>query len=127
MRVLIVDDSRSMRMILKKTLRQLDISDVDEAGHGAEALERIASGAPDVALIDWNMPVMGGKELIEQVRGRRDYDGIKLMVVTSESNPRVVYEALKAGADEYAMKPITPEIVSEKLELMGLELTGSPL
>jgi len=120
MRVLIVDDSRTMRMILKKMVTELGHTDIAEAEHGAAALEQIAASKPELALVDWNMPVMGGQEFITAVRERRDYDCIKVMVVTSESNPRVVYEALKAGADEYAMKPITAEIISDKLDLMGL-------
>lgn len=120
MKVLIVDDSRSMRMILRKMLTKMGFDDIQEAEHGAAALESIAVSVPELALVDWNMPVMGGQEFIETLRTQRDYDHLKVMVVTSESNPRVVYEALKAGADEYAMKPITPEIINGKLEMMGL-------
>lgn len=120
MKVLIVDDSRSMRMILKKMMGQMGFTDIAEAEHGVAALESLASSVPELALVDWNMPVMGGQEFIEKLREKRDYDRLKVMVVTSESNPRVVYEALKAGADEYAMKPITPDIITGKLEMMGL-------
>lgn len=120
MKCLIVDDSRSMRMILKRMMSEIGYTDIVEAEHGAAALESLAVSVPELALVDWNMPVMGGQQFIETLRTKRDYDKLKVMVVTSESNPRVVYEALKAGADEYAMKPITPDIISGKLELMGL-------
>lgn len=120
MRVLIVDDSRAMRMVLKQMLSKLGHVDVDEAEHGAAALERIAEAPPELALVDWNMPVMGGEELITTLRSSRDYDRVKVLVVTSESSPRIVYDALKAGADEYAMKPITVEAIGDKLALMGL-------
>ena len=120
MKILIVDDSRSMRMILRRMMSQIGFDDIDEAENGAAALELIAQSTPELALVDWNMPVMGGQEFIETLRSKRDYDRLKVLVVTSESNPRIVYEALKAGADEYAMKPITPEIITGKLEMMGL-------
>ena len=97
MKVLIVDDSRSMRMILKKMMGQMGFSDIAEAEHGAAALESLESSVPELALVDWNMPVMGGQEFIEKLREKRDYDRLKVMVVTSESSPRIVYEALKAA------------------------------
>lgn len=120
MKILIVDDSRAMRMILKRMMGQLGFSDIAEAEHGAAALESLSTSIPELALVDWNMPVMGGQEFIETLRTKRDYDKLKVMVVTSESNPRVVFAALKAGADEYVMKPITSEIITGKLQIMGL-------
>lgn len=120
MRVLIVDDSRSMRMILKKMMTGLGYDEIDEAEHGADALEKLAESVPQLALVDWNMPVMGGHEFITNLRESRDYDRVKVMVVTSESSPRIVYEALKAGADEYAMKPLDASVIEGKLHVMGL-------
>lgn len=120
MRVLIVDDSRSMRRILGKMMSDLGYTEIDEAEHGAQALERLSAAVPTVALVDWNMPVMGGKELITEMRRQRAYDRVKVMVVTSETSPRIVYEALKAGADEYAMKPLDPAIISDKLQILGV-------
>jgi two-component system chemotaxis response regulator CheY len=120
MHVLIVDDSRSMRMILKRMLAEIGHTDVSEAEHGADALERMESATPQLALVDWNMPVMNGLEFVQAVRESRRYDRVKVMMVTSESSPRLVYEALKAGADEYAMKPITREMIEDKLQLLGL-------
>lgn len=118
MRVLIVDDSRSMRRILGRMMADLGYTEIDEAEHGADALERLSETVPEVALVDWNMPVMGGKEFIESMRQERDYDQVKVMVVTSETSPRIVYEALKAGADEYAMKPLDAEVIGEKLNIL---------
>lgn len=120
MRVLIVDDSRSMRMILKKMMTELGYTEIFEAEHGADALERLAEEVPELALVDWNMPVMGGHELIQAIREQRSLDKVKVMVVTSESSPRIVYEALKAGADEYAMKPLDAEVIGGKLQVLGL-------
>lgn len=120
MRILIVDDSRSMRLILKRMLADMGHTEVMEAEHGGEALARMEESTPELALVDWNMPVMNGLEFVQAMRESRKYDKVKVMMVTSESSPRLVYEALKAGADEYAMKPITREVIEDKLQLLGL-------
>ena len=120
MRVLIVDDSRSMRRILGRMMNDLGYTEVDEAEHGADALQKLSAAVPQITLVDWYMPVMGGKEFITEMRQHRDYDRVKVMVVTSETSPRIVYEALKAGADEYAMKPLDPAVISDKLQILGV-------
>lgn len=120
MRILIVDDSRTTRLILKRMLAELGHTEVVEAEHGGQALERLEEAAPELALVDWNMPVMNGLEFVLAMREIRKYDSVKVMMVTSESSPRLIYEALKAGADEYAMKPITSEVIEDKLQLLGL-------
>jgi two-component system, chemotaxis family, chemotaxis protein CheY len=119
-RILIVDDSRAMRLILKRMLGEMGYSDVAEAEDGAVALTQMEAFKPELALVDWNMPVMNGLEFVTAVRESREYDKVKMMMVTSESSPRLVYEALKAGADEYAMKPITRDVIEEKLMILGL-------
>lgn len=120
MRVLIVDDSRSMRMILKRMLAEIGHTEIAEAEHGEAALSQLDSFEAELALVDWNMPVMNGLEFVASLREDRRYDRMKVMMVTSESSARVVYEALKAGADEFAMKPVTREVIEDKLQLMGL-------
>ena len=120
MRILIVDDSRSMRLILKRMLAEMGYPDVAEAEDGSVALTQMEAFKPELALVDWNMPVMNGLEFVQAMRELRKYDKVKVMMVTSESSPRLVYEALKAGADEYAMKPITREVIEDKLQLLGL-------
>lgn len=120
MRILIVDDSRFMRLILKRMLADMGHTEVMEAEHGGDALARMEESTPELALVDWNMPVMNGLEFVQAIRELRKYDKVKVMMVTSESSPRLVYEALKAGADEYAMKPITCEVIEDKLQLLGL-------
>jgi two-component system chemotaxis response regulator CheY len=121
MKALVVDDSRAMRMILVKMLGELGFADVAQAEHGQAALDHLGEAAGcDLALVDWNMPVMNGLDFVTAVRNDRGWDRMKVMMVTSESSPRQVYEALKAGADEYAMKPVTREVIEGKLELLGL-------
>ncbi|HWL44746.1 MAG TPA: response regulator [Ilumatobacter sp.] len=120
MRVLIVDDSRSMRSILRRIVAPLGFAEIAEAEHGADALAQVGEQAPELVLVDWNMPVMGGQEFIVELRKDRAYDRVKVLVVSSESSARIVMDALRAGADEYAMKPVTADVISDKLVLMGL-------
>lgn len=121
MRALVIDDSRAMRSILRRTLGELGF-DVEEAGHGQEAMELIESGAvlPDVCLVDWNMPVMNGLEFVTAVRRNREWRQITLMMVTTESEHSQVVRALAAGAHEYVIKPFTGDAIVDKLSLLGL-------
>ena len=121
MHVLIVDDSRAMRMILKKQLAEAGFS-VTEAGDGQEALACLRKqGAHfDLALFDWNMPVMSGIELLGQVRADPALCILPVLMVTSETELGFVSRALEIGANEYLMKPFTPEALKEKLEIIGL-------
>lgn len=119
-RAIIVDDSRATRTILKRTLAEEGF-EVIEAGDGQQALDQLTqAGALDLALVDWNMPVMNGLELIGQLRARSEFDGMAIMMVTTETEIHQVQRALDAGANEYVMKPFTPEILREKLSLLGL-------
>lgn len=117
---LVIDDSRAMRSLLKRMLTGLGFATV-EAENGQDALERLAQHGPvALALVDWNMPVMNGLEFVRTVRDSRDHDKMRVLMVTSEASPRNVYEAMKAGADEYAMKPLTTEALADKLALLGV-------
>lgn len=120
MKAIVVDDSRATRIILKRALTQEGF-EVVEAGDGKQALEVIATAGPlDLALVDWNMPVMTGYELICEVRGQRALDGMAIMMITTESEASQVQRALDAGANEYVMKPFTDQVLREKLLLLGL-------
>lgn len=120
MHALVVDDSKAMRMVLKKILGDIGY-EVSEAEDGSEALERLKSIDPvDLMLIDWNMPVMNGLEFVRAVRMDHSYDEVPMMMVTTEDTLDRITEALEAGANEYVMKPFTAETIVEKLELMGL-------
>jgi two-component system, chemotaxis family, chemotaxis protein CheY len=120
MRALIIDDSKAMRSILGKMLRELKFETV-EASNGREALDKLReSGKVDIALVDWNMPEMNGYDFIRAVRAEQLYDGVTLMMVTTENEADNVVRALAAGANEYVMKPFTPEVIFEKLQLFGM-------
>lgn len=119
MKALVVDDSRATRMILRSALKQEGF-EVFEAGDGRQALEELRKvGTVELALVDWNMPVMTGYELICEVRADKTYDGMAIMMVTTESESSQVQRALDAGANEYVMKPFTADVLREKLLLLG--------
>ena len=116
MRVLLVDDSNTMRRIQKTQLNGLGINDVVEAGNGEEALKTLADNMPvDLVLLDWNMPVMDGITALTNIRANGAYAGVKVIMCTSESEKTKVVEALKAGANNYIVKPFTPEALKEKI------------
>jgi two-component system chemotaxis response regulator CheY len=120
MRALVVDDSRAMRMILVRTLTGAGY-EVVEAGDGQQALDAMEAGPlPDVALIDWNMPVMDGLTFVSKVRANPEWRQVTLMMVTTESEHGNIVRALAAGAHEYVIKPFTPDSILDKLELLGL-------
>src|SRR5438552_5990570 len=109
-----------MRAILGQMLRQLGF-EVSEAGNGREGLERLRQlGPPDLALVDWNMPVMSGYEFVRAVRADPALAAVRLMMVTTETELAQVATALEAGADEYVMKPFNRDVIVEKLGLLGL-------
>lgn len=117
---LVIDDSRAMRILLRDALRAIGY-DVDEAENGSAAIFRLDDGLPrDVALVDWNMPVMNGLEFIRAVRADVRFRSMRLLVITSETEADQVLTALAAGADEYLMKPFTHETLIGKLEMLGL-------
>jgi two-component system chemotaxis response regulator CheY len=117
---LVIDDSRIIRTILGRMMRELGF-EVTEAGNGREALARLQQmGAPELMLVDWNMPEMNGLEFIRAVRADARYDGTRVMMITTENDVSRVTLALEAGADEYVMKPFTHEVILAKLLLLGL-------
>ena len=124
MRALIIDDSRAMRALLGRILGELGF-ETAEAGDGREGLEHLRQhGVPDLVLVDWNMPRMSGIEFVQAVRAVRDYDALRLIMVTTETEMTRVVKALGAGLDAYVMKPFTKEAVVEQLERIGLAATA---
>jgi two-component system chemotaxis response regulator CheY len=123
MLALVVDDSRAMRMILRRIMSEVGY-DVVDAADGQEALDVLEAcpkdARPDVALIDWNMPNVDGLELVTRIRKNPEWRSITLMMVTTESEYDQIVRALAAGAHEYVIKPFTPDAIVEKLQLLGL-------
>jgi len=116
---LVVDDSKVIRKVARHILETLEFT-VTEAGDGQEALERCREGAPDVVLLDWNMPVMSGIEFLralgEEALRRRP----KVIFCTTENGVAHIRAAIDAGADEYVMKPFDRETLESKFALVGV-------
>lgn len=119
-KTLIVDDSKAVRMILSKTLRELG-HEVIEAANGREALEVMDRQKRSITLVlaDWNMPEVNGMELLKRLRAQPDLSALPIVMVTTETEVDQMAAALEAGANEYVMKPFTREILVEKLQLAG--------
>ncbi|MDD3342463.1 MAG: chemotaxis response regulator CheY [Sulfurospirillaceae bacterium] len=117
MKLLVVDDSSTMRRIIKNTLARLGFNDVLEAEHGLEGWQVMEkAGDINVLITDWNMPEMNGLELVKKVRAERKYDNVPIIMVTTEGGKTEVITALKAGVNNYIVKPFTPQVLKEKLE-----------
>jgi len=116
LKILVVDDSSTMRRIIKNTLNRLGYTELFEAEHGAEAWEILQQNDLDVLITDWNMPEMNGLELVKKVRGEERYLDMPIIMVTTEGGKAEVITALKAGVNNYIVKPFTPQVLKEKLE-----------
>ena len=119
MRALIVDDSRFVRGFLRGLLEEKGI-ECEEAGDGQAGLGRLSAGRQfDFALVDWNMPVMDGLEMLSRLRAE-GFTNLKVTMVTTEAESEFIVRALAAGADEYLMKPFDEEALNDKLMMLGL-------
>ncbi|MEI8382626.1 MAG: response regulator [Planctomycetota bacterium] len=120
MRALIIDDSRAMRRILRGIVEQLGF-DVSEAGNGKQGLDQLnALDDVELVLVDWNMPEMNGLEFVQSVRADSSRQDLKLVMVTTETEPAKMARAMMAGVDEFVMKPFTQDILIDKLRLIGV-------
>jgi len=117
MKVLVVDDSSTMRRIIVNTLARLGYKDVVQGADGAEAWEAMQKN-PDIGVVitDWNMPNMNGLELVKKIRAEEKYADIPIIMVTTEGGKAEVITALKAGVNNYIVKPFTPQVLKEKLQ-----------
>ncbi|MBI2568080.1 MAG: response regulator [Candidatus Schekmanbacteria bacterium] len=114
MKVLVVDDSLVMRRIVKNALKQIGLEDAVEATNGKEALSMLAQGKVDLILTDWNMPEMNGLEFVSKIRETDKTTPI--IMVTTQAGREDVVEAVKAGVNNYIVKPFKPETLKEKID-----------
>jgi len=122
LKLLVVDDSSTMRRIIKNTLARLGYKDVLEGADGVEGWTQLDSN-PDVEMLitDWNMPEMNGLELVKKVRADERFKDLPIIMVTTEGGKAEVITALKAGVNNYIVKPFTPQVLKEKLgAVMGV-------
>jgi two-component system chemotaxis response regulator CheY len=113
MKGLVVDDSAVMRKILKDALFKAGITDVGEAADGREAVEAAMSEDYDIVLMDFNMPEMSGLDAVKEIRGGGKQ--VPIIMVTTEGEKSRIIDALKAGADNYIVKPFKPEHIAQKI------------
>lgn len=113
MKIMLIDDSKTMRNIQKSVLAQLGHTQIEEACDGQDALSKVAAFAPDLILVDWNMPNMDGLTFVKHYRQLNKVT--PLIMVTTESEKSRVIEAIKAGVNNYVVKPFTPDLLSQRI------------
>jgi len=114
--ILVVDDSRIMRNIVKNIFADLKVPcNYIEAENGKKAYQLLETNKVDLVFLDWNMPEMDGLEFLKKVRSMPDYDKIPIIMVTSESAKYNVVEALDAGVTDYIVKPINEKTFKQKV------------
>ena len=116
MKVLVVDDFATMRRILKNILKQIGFSNIAEADNGKTALAELKKEQFDLILCDWNMPEMSGLELLQKIRSDDELMDTPFVMVTAEAQKDNILEAVKAGVNNYVVKPFTAETIGEKLK-----------
>ncbi|UTJ05991.1 response regulator [Arcobacter roscoffensis] len=118
MRILIVDDSSTMRRIIGNVVMQLGYAkdDFDEAEDGVKAWKLLGESNYDVILTDWNMPNMNGLDLVKKVRAEGAHQKTPIIMITTEGGKGEVITALKAGVNNYIVKPFNAEVLKEKLD-----------
>ncbi|MCD6472306.1 response regulator [Candidatus Aerophobetes bacterium] len=113
--ILIVDDSITMRKILKHHLTQIGYSNIKEAPNGAEGLKKLEEEEINLIICDWNMPEMNGLQFLHTVRAIDNYQNIPIVMVTTVNTQDEVMAALKAGASSYITKPFSKEDLKTKI------------
>jgi two-component system, chemotaxis family, chemotaxis protein CheY len=114
MRVMLIDDSKTMRNIQKSILGQLGYTEIEEACDGQDALSKVGAFGPDLILVDWNMPNMDGLTFVKTYR-QQDKVTPMIMVTTEAEKSRVI-EAIKAGVNNYVVKPFTPDLLGQRID-----------
>ncbi len=115
MKVMIVDDSRSMRRLIKMALKHVGEVDVVEAENGIQAIKKFQEGFPDLILLDWNMPKMTGIDFLRRIKSHAQLKEIPVLMVTSEGRSGEIKKALSAGAASYLVKPFKPPDLADRV------------
>ena len=115
LKILAVDDSPTMRRIIVNTLKRAGYEDVTEASDGKDALAKMKVEQFNFVITDWNMPEMDGLTFVSQVRSLDEFKDMPILMVTTRSVKDDIIEAMKAGVNNYIVKPFTPETLGEKI------------
>jgi two-component system, chemotaxis family, chemotaxis protein CheY len=115
-KILIVDDSPTIRRMIKASLQVLGGIVFDEAANGLEAIERLALGPVSLVILDLNMPDMHGKEVVEFIRGHQAYAALPVIVLTTRKDEESRQSILRAGASLYLTKPFEPAVLAEHVQ-----------
>jgi len=116
MKILVVDDFATMRRIIKNILRQLGYTNIDEADDGSRGLTKLRGGGFDLVITDWNMPNMSGLDLVKAIRADEQIQTVPVLMVTAEAMKENIVTAIKAGVNNYVVKPFTAEVMKGKIE-----------
>ena len=114
MKVLIVDDSNTMRQIIRRSLGKIGVEDIVEANNGKKAVDAASAESPELIFMDWNMPEMSGIDAVRAIR--ESGNKVPIVMVTTEAEKRRVLEAIQAGINDYLVKPFTPDALCEKAQ-----------
>ena len=116
LKILVVDDYPTMVRIMRKLLKQIGYDDVDDAGNGKDALEKIGAKSYGLIISDWNMEPMTGFQLLEKVRAEPATASIPFILVTAESKPENILAAKNAGVTGYLIKPFNEKLLKERID-----------
>jgi two-component system, chemotaxis family, chemotaxis protein CheY len=116
MKILVVDDSSTMRRIIINTLNKIGYSDYAEAANGREGVEKLAAVPIDMIITDWNMPEMSGVDFIRAVRANDQTKHLPVIMVTTNAAQEDIVQALDAGVNNYVVKPFTPDTIKERIQ-----------
>lgn len=116
MRLLVVDDSSTMRRIIKNNLKSIGLDDVVEAENGEGALARLHAEKVDMVITDWNMPVMSGLELVTNMRGNPQWQRTPVLMITTMAERDDILKAMQAGVTNYIVKPFDAATLKKKID-----------
>ena len=118
MKFLVVDDSPTMRRIVRNALREIGYGEVTEAEDGQDALEKLQAHPVEFVITDWNMPNMNGLDLTKTIRTHAQFGQLPILMITTRGMQEDVIAAMKARVNNYIVKPFTPQVLREKIDMI---------
>lgn len=115
-KILVVDDIMSMRHIVKRALLDIGFKDIQDAQNGEDGLEKLRAGGYGLLLLDWNMPVMSGIDMLRTIRADPVLHSLPVLMISAEAQAEQIMEAVKAGVSGYLVKPFSTQSLQDRLE-----------